>query len=108
MYASVNQRIITYNYLCCTYELYRYLRATKWAGAEQAIKRLEDTLRWRRQFGLYDKIKAEYIEPEVCHPAPLTHWIHLVYSKRLHSGSDGEDDHVWLRRRWQASVIPRS
>ncbi|CAL1716866.1 unnamed protein product [Somion occarium] len=42
----------------------RYLRATKWAGAEQAIKRLEDTLRWRRQFGLYDKIKAEYIEPE--------------------------------------------
>jgi hypothetical protein len=30
-----------------------------------AIKRLEDTLKWRREFGIYDKITPEYIEPEV-------------------------------------------
>jgi hypothetical protein len=29
-----------------------------------AIKRLEDTLKWRREFGIYDKITPEYIEPE--------------------------------------------
>ncbi|TCD67152.1 hypothetical protein EIP91_000437 [Steccherinum ochraceum] len=48
-----------------TYEcLLRYLRAVKWASAEAAIKRLEDTLKWRREFGWYDKITAEYVEPE--------------------------------------------
>ncbi|KAG1883349.1 CRAL TRIO domain-containing protein [Suillus subluteus] len=43
--------------------LLRYLRATNW-NADVAIKRLEDTLKWRREFGIYDKITAEYIEPE--------------------------------------------
>ncbi|KAG2149105.1 CRAL TRIO domain-containing protein [Suillus bovinus] len=43
--------------------LLRYLRATNW-NADLAIKRLEDTLRWRREFGIYDKITSEYIEPE--------------------------------------------
>jgi hypothetical protein len=44
--------------------LLRYLRATNW-NADVAIKRLEDTLKWRREFGIYDKITPEYIEPEV-------------------------------------------
>ncbi|KAG1883352.1 CRAL TRIO domain-containing protein [Suillus subluteus] len=43
--------------------LLRYLRATNW-NADLAIKRLEGTLKWRREFGIYDKITAEYIEPE--------------------------------------------
>ncbi|KAG1805983.1 CRAL TRIO domain-containing protein [Suillus subaureus] len=43
--------------------LLRYLRATNW-NTDVAIKRLEDTLKWRREFGIYDKITAEYIEPE--------------------------------------------
>ncbi|KAI8982724.1 CRAL/TRIO domain-containing protein [Trametes punicea] len=45
--------------------LLRYLRAVKWASAQAAIKRLEDTLKWRREFGLYDRITAAYVEPEV-------------------------------------------
>ncbi|TFY75993.1 hypothetical protein EWM64_g8022 [Hericium alpestre] len=40
----------------------RYLRATKW-HVEQAIERLESTLRWRREFGLYDLTPA-HVEPE--------------------------------------------
>ncbi|KAG1729620.1 CRAL-TRIO domain-containing protein [Suillus paluster] len=43
--------------------LLRYLRATKW-DANEAIKRLEDTLKWRRDFGIYDKITPEHVEPE--------------------------------------------
>ncbi|KAG1728654.1 hypothetical protein EDB19DRAFT_153997 [Suillus lakei] len=43
--------------------LLRYLRATNW-NAHAAIKRLEDTLKWRREFGIYDKITPEYLEPE--------------------------------------------
>jgi hypothetical protein len=43
--------------------LLRYLRATNW-NTDMAIKRLEDTLKWRREFGIYDKITPEYIEPE--------------------------------------------
>lgn len=44
----------------------RYMRATKWSGAKNAIKRLEETLLWRREFGLYDdeRVTAENIEPE--------------------------------------------
>ncbi|KAJ4477255.1 CRAL-TRIO domain-containing protein [Lentinula aciculospora] len=41
----------------------RYLRATKWK-VDDAIKRLESTLKWRRDFGLYTHITPEYIEPE--------------------------------------------
>jgi hypothetical protein len=43
--------------------LLRYLRATKWLE-KTAIQRLEETLKWRREFGLYDLITADYIEPE--------------------------------------------
>ncbi|GJJ08568.1 hypothetical protein Clacol_002787 [Clathrus columnatus] len=38
------------------------LRATKW-DVNEAQKRLEDTLQWRREFGIYD-ITPEDIEPE--------------------------------------------
>ncbi|KAI0058170.1 CRAL/TRIO domain-containing protein [Artomyces pyxidatus] len=40
----------------------RYLRATKW-HVKQAIERLQDTLKWRRDFGLYDWGAAD-VEPE--------------------------------------------
>ncbi|OJA17109.1 hypothetical protein AZE42_02600 [Rhizopogon vesiculosus] len=43
--------------------LLRYLRATKW-DANATIERLEGTLKWRREFGIYDKITAEHVEPE--------------------------------------------
>lgn len=45
--------------------LSRFLRATKWADANAAIKRLEDTLKWRREFGVYDTLSAELVAPEV-------------------------------------------
>ena len=44
----------------------RYLRATKWKSAGAAITRLETTLKWRRDFGLYDLVNAAHVEPEVC------------------------------------------
>ncbi|KAG8806060.1 hypothetical protein FRC18_006306 [Serendipita sp. 400] len=42
----------------------RYLRATKW-DVPSAIKRLETTLLWRREFGFYTFVTAEHVEPEV-------------------------------------------
>lgn len=48
-----------------SYEITSYLRATKWKSVEDAISRLEDTLKWRREYGLYDRITAEHVEPEV-------------------------------------------
>jgi hypothetical protein len=44
----------------------RYLRATKW-NANEAIKRLEATIVWRREYGT-DTLSAETIEPEVVLP----------------------------------------
>ncbi|KAI0787410.1 CRAL/TRIO domain-containing protein [Fomes fomentarius] len=44
--------------------LLRFLRAVKWASADAAIKRLEGTLKWRREFGLYELITASHVEPE--------------------------------------------
>jgi len=41
----------------------RYLRASKWI-LQTAIQRLEDTLKWRREYGLYDLITPEHVEPE--------------------------------------------
>jgi hypothetical protein len=43
--------------------LLRYLRATKWNTAN-AIKRLQNTLSWRREYGA-DTFTAEYISPEM-------------------------------------------
>lgn len=46
--------------------VFRYLRAIKWESAQKAIKRLEETLLWRREFGLYDeRFTPEHVEPEV-------------------------------------------
>jgi CRAL/TRIO, N-terminal domain/CRAL/TRIO domain len=42
----------------------RYLRASKWKPVA-AINRLENTLKWRREYGLYDILNANLIEPEV-------------------------------------------
>jgi len=42
----------------------RYLRATRHNPSE-CIKRLEATLKWRRDFGLYSLITPEHVEPEV-------------------------------------------
>ena len=44
----------------------RYLRATKW-NVNEAEKRLEGTIIWRREYGT-DTLTAEYIEPEVLPP----------------------------------------
>ncbi|RXW15283.1 hypothetical protein EST38_g10570 [Candolleomyces aberdarensis] len=41
----------------------RFLRASKWKTAT-AITRVEATLKWRREFGWYDSITPELIEPE--------------------------------------------
>ncbi|TFK47681.1 CRAL/TRIO domain-containing protein [Heliocybe sulcata] len=41
----------------------RYLRATKW-DVSSAIKRLEATLKWRREYGLYSTVTSEHVEPE--------------------------------------------
>ncbi|OAA59001.1 cral trio domain containing protein [Niveomyces insectorum RCEF 264] len=43
--------------------LLRYLRATKWHEKE-AAKRLLDTLRWRRTYGVETALTADYISPE--------------------------------------------
>ncbi|RDB26323.1 CRAL-TRIO domain-containing protein C23B6.04c [Hypsizygus marmoreus] len=44
--------------------LLRYLRASKWKTPAAAIHRLEATLKWRREFGLYDLVTASHVEPE--------------------------------------------
>lgn len=44
----------------------RYLRATKW-NVNDAKKRLEVTIVWRREYGT-DTLAAETVEPEVHHP----------------------------------------
>ena len=41
----------------------RYVRATK-HDASESIKRLEGTLKWRRDFGLYTSITPAHVEPE--------------------------------------------
>ncbi|KAI0316055.1 hypothetical protein OF83DRAFT_1173255 [Amylostereum chailletii] len=42
----------------------RYLRAVKWSNAKAAIQRIEETLRWRREFGLYETTPDD-VKPEV-------------------------------------------
>ena len=43
----------------------RFIRVIKWASPQAAIKRLEATLKWRREFGIYDTVTASHVEPEV-------------------------------------------
>ena len=42
----------------------RYLRASNWK-LDTAITRIENTLNWRREYGLYDILNAKLVEPEV-------------------------------------------
>lgn len=49
----------------CQLLICRFLRASKWKK-EIAISRLENTLKWRREYGIYgDVVNAEHVEPEV-------------------------------------------
>jgi hypothetical protein len=43
--------------------LLRYLRATKW-HEQEAAKRLQGTLTWRREYGVDDVLTAEHLSPE--------------------------------------------
>lgn len=45
-------------------ETVRFLRASKWK-TQVAIQRLESTLKWRREYGIYDLITKEHISIEV-------------------------------------------
>lgn len=54
----------------------RYLRATKWKTSTAAIQRLEVTLKWRREYGIYDVLTAEHIEPEVS-PKPSQRYLYV-------------------------------
>lgn len=40
------------------------MRASKWK-VDVAIHRLEETLKWRAEYGIYDAVTAEHVEPEV-------------------------------------------
>jgi len=42
----------------------RFLRATRWNAAD-CIKKLEATLKWRREYGIYDTLTAESIKEHV-------------------------------------------
>jgi hypothetical protein len=42
----------------------RYLRASKWQQ-NVAIQKLENTLRWRREFGLYSHVTGDHVSEEV-------------------------------------------
>src|SRR5258708_5512394 len=57
--------------------LLRYLRASKWSQ-ETTIKRLEASLAWRRDYGLYSFLTAEHVEPEVCHSPSRSNFDYLA------------------------------
>jgi hypothetical protein len=43
------------HYVCAS----SYSRATKWTW-QKSIERLEQTLKWRREFGIYDLVTADH------------------------------------------------
>jgi phosphatidylinositol/phosphatidylcholine transfer protein len=69
----------------------RDLNASKWV-LQTAIHRLEETLKWRREYGVYD-ITAEHVEPEVL--------LQLAYATcyliRSPSGGHRQGNNIWLR-----------
>lgn len=71
-----------------------YLRATKWHSVDQAIKRLEDSLKWRREFGLYT-MEASHVEPEVRRNDKF-HYSNFSYHFQLKLGRYWEDGLVRL------------
>jgi hypothetical protein len=75
------------SYVCAS----SYLRATKWTW-QKSIERLEQTLKWRREFGIYDLVTADHVEPEVSRnifSRVLHRLIHIV-------GSDGKRNTLWF------------
>ncbi|KAL1738097.1 CRAL-TRIO domain-containing protein, partial [Schizophyllum fasciatum] len=74
--------------------VHRYLRATKWK-TDQAIQRLEATLRWRRAFGIYDLVNAKHVEPEArlietCTPSGADLMLQGVTGKQVLFGYDAQ------------------
>lgn len=67
MHSSVSITIfsstVTRELTSCAFS-YRYLRGTGWKPLE-TIQRLESTLKWRREFGLYTHLTADRVEREV-------------------------------------------
>ncbi|KIY68943.1 CRAL TRIO domain-containing protein [Cylindrobasidium torrendii FP15055 ss-10] len=44
--------------------IHRYLRAVQWNDPMSAIERIEATLRWRREFGVDDRLTPAHVESE--------------------------------------------
>ncbi len=64
MSVSVGKRIISYSTTNNLNSLCRYLRASKWK-THVAIQRLESTLKWRREYGIYDTLTSDLVSVEV-------------------------------------------
>ena len=78
------------------YKISSYLRATKWNSAKAAIQRLEGTLKWRREFGIYD-LSADVVEPEVGFTVLQSPRTGSAANNTFCIGGDGERNRVWLR-----------
>lgn len=65
VYPSVRHIISNSNPRLILDSLRRYLRASKWK-TQVVIQRLESTLKWRRDYGLYDYLTSDLISIEVC------------------------------------------
>ena len=72
---------------------FRYLRATKWTGSEPAIERLEATLKWRREYGLYDVVTHDLVEPEVIFHSML---LCFMYINETLTGCNRKRGSVWV------------
>ncbi|KAM3541314.1 hypothetical protein ARSEF1564_005745 [Beauveria bassiana] len=77
--------------------LLRYLRATKWS-IDEAVKRIQATLVWRREYGL-DDLTPEFLSPEqetgkqiILGPEPTANPAFI-----LHAGEDDRYDASWGR-----------
>jgi hypothetical protein len=61
---SAEKPLVDVEKMWLSYEcILRYLRASKWK-VDVAIQRLEATLKWRREYGMYETVPAD-VEPEV-------------------------------------------
>lgn len=74
----------------------RFLRAVKWTSAQAATKRLEETLKWRREYGLYELITASYVEPEVSISSSITR-LPAYEFMCIFAGPHRQDDDLGLR-----------
>jgi len=85
----------------------RYLRSTSWQP-NNAIKKIENTLKWRREYGLYDSLTAELVEPEAVtgkeflfgYDADGRPAMYLILSRQNTEEGPGRIQlHVWLFER---------